>query len=287
MDWIGRMNEVTQYVEENLENSITADTAARLAGCSEDQFLMVFSYLAEQSFRDYVRNRRLTQAAFDLLKGEGRILDLALKYGYESQDAFSRAFRTYHGILPSKVRKGGAFLQSCPRLTFTLQMEGGKNMNYQVEERPAFTVLGSVHPIKTEEAFMKVPDIWACAWKDGTMGKLNEWYSGLKPEGYLGIAVGGKWGESDSMDYILGVTVDEENMKSRSEAPEGLEKRFYPSSTWVILKADGELPQAIQEKYREFYREWLPQSGFRLADLPVIECYLAEKKQEIWIAVEK
>ncbi len=79
MDWIGRMNEVTQYVEENLENSITADTAARLAGCSEDQFLRVFSYLAEQSFRDYVRNRRLTQAAFDLLKGEGRILDLALK----------------------------------------------------------------------------------------------------------------------------------------------------------------------------------------------------------------
>lgn len=163
-------------------------------------------------------------------------------------------------------------------------------MNYQIEEWPAFKVSGIRNRINTSKAFEIVPQIWDKAWKDGTMNSFFELFqkTDFRPAGFLGISAGGQWGNSEEMDYILAVTnfVD---APSCNYVPslEGMEEFSYPAATWAIFEANGEPPDAVQKVYKQFYTEWLPSSGYKLADLPVIECYMQDNHQEVWIAVEK
>lgn len=287
MDWIGRLNSAMDYIDENLQGEISYEALARLACCSAYNFQRMFSYIAGMPLAEYIRSRRLTLAAFDLLRADERILDIALKYGYESQDAFSRAFRNFHGALPSAVKSGPASLKSCPKLSFRIQIEGAESMKYQLEQWPAFTVAGIAHPMKTDEAFSLVPGIWERAWQDGTIETFMSFFPDYRPAGFLGLAAGGQWGGAEQMNYILGVTNFVEGAGvSRVPPPEGFTEFSYPAATWVVINADGPLPQAVQEVYHKFYSQWLPSSGFKLADLPVIECYLQEEHQEVWVAVE-
>lgn len=288
LDWIDRLNEVIEYIEENLNNEISYQIISKIAGCSVYNFQRMFSYIADKPLSEYIRNRRLTLAAFDLLNSGEKIIDISLKYGYESQDSFTRAFRKFHGVLPSSVRNKTVQLKSCPKLSFQIKIKGENHMNYKIAKRPEFTVMGVSHKIKTSEAFEKIPKIWGESWENGTMKMFFENFHGYRPEGVLGIAQGGKWGESDEMDYIIAVTnhVDEQENKHFS-AIEGMKEFSYPAATWAIFEANGELPEAIQKIYKQFYSEWLPSSGYDLADLPIIECYLQENKQEIWIAIIK
>ena len=211
-----------------------------------------------------------------------------MKYGYDSQDAFSRAFRNFHGVLPSTVRNEPVMLKSCPKLSFQITMKGAEKMKYQIEQWPAFQVAGISHRIKTNRAFELVPQIWEKAWKKGTMKKFMQFFPDYRPSGFLGIATGGGWGSTDEMDYILAVTnhVDIPDCY-HAPVPEGMTVFSYPAATWVIINADGEIPKAVQDVYQKFYSEWLPRSGYKLSDLPVFECYLQEDHQEVWIAVEE
>lgn len=288
MDWIKQLNSVMDYIDENLQGEISYDTIAEIACCSSYNFQRMFSYIAQTSLSDYIRSRKLTLAALDLIKGNERIMDIALKYGYDSQDAFSRAFRSFHGVLPSAMKKESVMIKSSPKLSFQITVKGSAQMNYQIEHWPAFQVAGIAHRIKTDKAFELVPPIWDEAWKNGTMQKFIQFFPDYRPAGFLGIAAGGEWGNSGEMDYILGVTnyVDVPDC-AHVHAPDGMKEFSYPAATWVIINADGELPSAVQDVYDMFYSEWLPGSGYRLADLPVIECYLQENHQEVWVAIEQ
>ena len=288
MDWVKQLNKVMDYIDVNLQSEISYDRISEIACCSIYNFQRMFSYMAQTSLSEYIRNRRLTLAAFDVIKGDERIIDIALKYGYDSQDAFSRAFRNFHGVLPSTVRNEPVTLKSCPKLSFQITIKGAEKMKYQIEKWPAFKVAGISSRIKTDRAFDLAPQIWDRAWKDGTMQKFIQFFPDYRPAGFLGIAAGGGWGSSDEMDYILAVTnyVDVSGC-SHVPAPEGMEEFSYPSATWVIINADGEIPKAVQEVYQNFYSEWLPSSGYKLSDLPVFECYMQENRQEVWIAVEE
>lgn len=159
-------------------------------------------------------------------------------------------------------------------------------MNYKIEEFPAFKVMGVSQKIKTSEAFNTIPSIWDKAWKNGTMEKFLNNFPNFRPSGFLGIAQGGQWGESEVMEYIIGVTNYIDSLEYK-EFPliEGMEEFCYPSAKWVIINANGELPEAIQKVYKEFYSEWLPNSKYKLANLPVIECCMDNKEQEVWIAI--
>lgn len=287
MDWIKQLNKVMDYIDDNLQGEISYDKIAEIACCSIYNFQRMFSYIAQTPLSEYIRNRRLTLAAFDIIRGDERILDIALKYGYDSQDSFSRAFRNFHGVLPSTVRKEPVMLKSCPKLTFQITIKGDEKMKYQIEHWPAFKVAGIANRIKTDRAFELVPQIWDTAWKDGTMQKFIEFFPDYRPAGFLGIAAGGQWGASDEMDYILAVTnhVDSQDC-THVPAPAGMEGFSYPAATWVVINADGELPKSVQEVYQKFYSEWLPNSGFKLSNLPVIECYMQENRQEVWIGIE-
>ncbi|WP_066893562.1 GyrI-like domain-containing protein [Clostridium nigeriense] len=159
-------------------------------------------------------------------------------------------------------------------------------MNYKIEEFPAFKVMGVSQKIKTSDAFNTIPSIWDKAWKNGTMEKFLNNFPNYRPSGFLGIAQGGQWGESEFMEYIIGVTNYIDSLEYK-EFPliDGMEEFSYPSAKWVIINANGELPEAIQKVYKEFYSEWLPNSKYKLANLPVIECYMENKEQEVWIAI--
>ena len=257
MDWVDKLNESINYIEENLTGDISYEAISKIAGCSVYNFQRMFSYIADKPLSEYIRNRRLTMAEFDLLNNSDRIIDISLKYGYESQDAFTRAFKNFHGILPSKVRSETVQLKSCPKLSFQIKIKGED-------------------------------DIWGNAWKDGIMKRFLDNFPGYRPSGFLGIAQGGGWGESEYMEYIIAVT-NHVDTSSCEYVPvlEGMKEFSYPAGTWVIFEANGELSNAIQEVYKQFYTEWLPSSGYELANLPVIECYMQENQQEVWISIVK
>ncbi|WP_406243898.1 GyrI-like domain-containing protein [Tissierella carlieri] len=289
MEWIKRVNNVVDYIEENLDKEISYDKIAEIAVCSVYNFQRMFSYIADQSLSEYIRNRRLTLAAFHILNSKENIIDIAMKYGYTSQDAFTRAFRKFHGVLPSKVRTEVVSLKTCPKISFQITIKGGNHMNYQIEQWPAFTISGIRKRIETEKAFQIVPQIWETASRDGTMKRLFELWSqaDMRPVGLLGVSAGGQWGDSEEMDYYLGVTTNVDVAEcTKVITPGDMVELRLPKATWVIIEANGALPDSIQNTYKSFYTEWLPNSGYDLDDLPVIESYLQDNRQEVWIAIK-
>ncbi|NLK95156.1 MAG: AraC family transcriptional regulator [Clostridiales bacterium] len=290
MNWIKQLNEAIEYIDNNLDKEISYDTISKIAGCSIYNFQRMFSYIAGKPLSEYIRCRKLTLAAFDIINGRGRIIDIALKYGYESQDSFARAFRTFHGVLPSAIKKEVVNLKSCPKLSFQITIRGAETMDYKIEKIPSFSVIGVSNKMLTEESFKLVPQIWEKAWKDGIMDTFCKVYPeyNYRPSGFLGIADCGDYGKAKEMNYILGITNYVYGLgNEKGVVPEGMQEFTYQEATWVIINADGKLPEAVQNVYKKFYSEWLPSSGYNLEDLPVIECYPDENHQEVWIAVKK
>lgn len=288
MDWVKQVNEAIDYIESHLREEISYEKLGRIAGCSSYNFQRTFSYIFDMSLSEYIRKRRLTAAAFDLLNSEERILDIAMKYGYSSQDSFTRAFKAFHKTLPSTARNEIVQLNSCPKLSFQVNIEGEYKMKYKVEDFPAFKVAGKVTRIETGKAFEIVPKLWDKAWQDGTMNQLFELHqkTDYRPEGLLGIVSGDEAGDSEEMDYIIGVANYVDDVRCTYVAPpEGMEELAYPASKWVVFEANGKLPESIQQVYKRFHKEWLPKSGYRLANLPVIECYKQNDQQDIWFPI--
>ncbi len=290
MNWVERINETINYIEDNLDKDISYDTIEKITLCSIYNFQRMFSYIANKSLSEYIRSRKLTLAAFDILNSKDHILDIALKYGYTSHDAFTRAFHKFHGVLPSKVRTGTVMLKTCPKISFQITIKGESDMNYMIEHWPAFTISGFKKRVKTDEAFHVIPQIWDTSGKDGTMERLFELImkADMRPSGLLGVSVGGEWGEKEEMNYYLGLTthVDVDNCE-KVMTPNEMNELQLPKATWAIFEANGPLPESVQKVYKQFYTEWLPSSGYELDNLPVIECYLQDQKQEVWIAVKK
>jgi len=134
MEWLDKFNAVINYIEENLDAEIKYKTLAKLACCSEFHFSRMFSSLIGISLSEYIRRRRLTKAAFEIQTGNEKIIDIALKYGYESPDAFTRAFRLLHGISPIAAKEKGKKLKAYPRLSFQITIRGDVEMEYRIEK---------------------------------------------------------------------------------------------------------------------------------------------------------
>ena len=162
MDWLDHMNAAMDYIEAHLADEISYDQAARLACCSTYHFQRMFSYLTGVPLAEYIRRRRLTLAAFELRGGKCKVIDVALKYGYESPEAFSRAFKKLHGAMPLAAREAGVPLKAYPRMRFHITIQGDKEMNYRILQREAFRVFGLATTISAnqEEAFVQVPEFF-------------------------------------------------------------------------------------------------------------------------------
>ena len=142
MDWIIGMQKAIDYIEDNLTESIDYEKIAAQSFSSSYHFQRVFSILCGFTLGEYIRNRRLSLAGTELAASDAKIMDIALKYGYESPDSFAKAFQKFHGVLPSQARSNGGTLRSFSRLVLKLSLEGGSTMNYRIEETPGMILTG-------------------------------------------------------------------------------------------------------------------------------------------------
>lgn len=284
MDWIERMTNAINYMEENLEDDIDYTEVAKIACCSVHHFQRMFSYITGVPLSEYIRRRRLTLAAFDLQTTDVRVLDVSLKYGYDSPEAFTRAFQALHGVSPTAARRTGVRLKAFPRMTFSFSMKGDVGMHYRIEHLEAFSTIGFKERVSTSEAFKVIPGLWEKAKQKGQIDKLIEilWASpAKKPRGILGICSNGDFGNNEEFDYYLAALSDD-------QLPEGMERLNFSASTWAVFEVSHEVD--VQGIWKRLYTEWLPTSGYELANLPGIECYYPpghHPAAEVWIAIKK
>ncbi|PAD81050.1 AraC family transcriptional regulator, partial [Niallia circulans] len=228
MDLLKNMNDAMGYIEENLTNEIDFKIVARIAHCSEYHFKRMFSFLAGITLSEYIRRRRLSLAAFELTNSILKIIDIAVKYGYNSPDSFTRAFQNFHGVTPSEARNNGQQLKAFPPMTFQLSIRGGNEMNYRIEQKKAFNIVGMMKrvPIIFEG---ENPEITAM-WKSLTMEKIDQLkkLSNAEPKGMIQASTNfsdGRMEEKGELDQYIGVTTTE-------ECPENFSKLEVPALTW-------------------------------------------------------
>ena len=135
MEWIERLNNAVTYIEDNIKGDIDIDEASKIACCSTYHFQRMFAYIADVPLSEYVRRRRMSLAAVDLQNGDEKVIDVALKYGYDSPTAFTRAFKNVHGISPSQAKNEGSVLKAFPPISFKITIKGASEMNYRIEKK--------------------------------------------------------------------------------------------------------------------------------------------------------
>ncbi len=282
MDWLDRMNQAIGYIEENIAGEISYGQAARIACCSTFHFQRMFAYIAGMSLSEYIRRRRMTAAAFELQTTDAKVIDLALKYGYDSPTAFNRAFRSVHGVAPSGARREGASLAAFPRISFTISIKGDAQMNYKIVTKDAFRIVGvKVHLyMKTEECFEKVPLFWQETVQSGIVPGICSLMD-QPPYGLLGVST---CMDGEEMDYYIAVS-------TQKEAPAGMEEYWVPAGTWAVFECIGAMPEAIQSIQKRIITEWLPTSGYEYSNGPDIEVYFegnqqaADYRSEVWLPI--
>lgn len=289
MDLLKNMNEALQYIEENLAHDIDFNKVARLALCSEYHFKRMFSFLAGITISEYIRRRRLTLAAFELNNTHLRIIDVAIKYGYSSPDSFTRAFQSFHGVTPSEAKIHGQMLKAFPRMTFQLTIKGGNEMNYRIEEKEPFQIVGIMKrvPIVFHGENPEINAMWKTL-NEEKINKLKE-LSNVEPKGIIQASTNfseDRMEEKGGLDHYIGVA-------TTNECPENFSKLKVPASTWAVFESVGPFPNTLQETWGRIYAEWFPSSGYQQTEGPEILSIQSKDltspavKSEIWIPVLK
>jgi len=296
MDWLIRMNSALDYVEKNLSREIDHEELAQITCCSSYNFFRVFSFMANMSLSEYIRRRRLTLAALELQNSSTRVLDIALKYGYDSPVSFARAFQALHGITPTEARVDGATLKAYPRISFQLSVKGDKEMDYRIETKEAFQVFGFEGVFNTDEsgAEPKTPaDLWARCHSEGSVERLAEDAGDLpafikqdldKVHGICGYKDTGV----DSFPYMVGA------FRSRSSNTHGYDVADIPAQTWAIFPSEkfkwDDFDEIIESLYKRVFTEWLPTSEYEQVNSLDMELYGGDGELgyfELWFAVKK
>ncbi|MGC7871065.1 AraC family transcriptional regulator [Desulfosporosinus sp. SYSU MS00001] len=290
MDSLKKMNDALNYIEENLINEIDFNEVSRIAFCSAYHFQRMFSFLAGITLTEYIRRRRLTLAAFELNNSNIKVIDVAVKYGYNSADSFTRAFQNLHGITPSEARSNGQLLKAYPRMTFQLAIKGGNELNYRIVEKEAFRIIGIKKrvPIIFNGVNPEIASMWKSLNKE-MIFKLNE-LSNEEPLGIINASVNfsdERMEEKGELDHYIGVA-------TTRECPDNLTKLDVSASTWAVFLSEGPFPDTLQNVWGRIYAEWFPSSNYERAEGPSIlwteqkrDMTSSAFKSEIWIPIRK
>ncbi|QKS73044.1 AraC family transcriptional regulator [Paenalkalicoccus suaedae] len=280
MDMLKGMNDALAYIEQNLSNHIELKEVAKIGMFSEYHFTRMFSLLSGITISEYIRRRRLTVAALELKNPHVKVIDVAVKYGYQSPDAFSRAFQSYHGVTPTVARETEQSLKAYPRMSFQLSIEGGIEMNYRIVEKEAFQVIGVNYEVKmngdelTPSYEKMLTDI-----SEETMNELAS-LSTQAPHGVVHATANyqeGADGQATFDQYIGAATkVGDVSSYATLEVPKHL---------WVVFEVEGEWA-AVEEQWQRIYTEWLPSSSYELAEGPEI-LSSQDNKSEIWVSIKE
>lgn len=284
MEWMKIIGASIQYIEAHLTEELTVDEIAQAVHVSPFYFQKGFAMLCGFSVAEYIRNRRLALAGCDLATTEEKVIDIALKYGYESPDSFAKAFTRFHGITPMAARKSGSVLRSFAPLKINFSLEGGYLMDYKILHKDAFTVLANARTFPYEGAKTTIPQFWQEHYASG---------KGKNVMGTYGINIE-PTKEHDKFEYLIA-----DLCQPGQAAPEGLTIRTIPVFTWAVFPCVGAMPNALQDVNTRIFTEWLPGiQDYEFAAGYCVEYYDDPTKYpkgtqdesyycEIWIPVKK
>ena len=230
MEWVERLNQSMNYIEEHLTDEIDYEQLGRIACCSTYHYQRMFTYMAGITLAEYIRRRKMSLAAVDLQGGNAKIIDIAEKYGYRSPTAFNRAFQSFHGIAPSSVKDEGVSVKSFSPIVFRIAVKGATEMNYRIETKESFRIIGISAPLdkEIENNFMVVPKMWQDAAENGTIQKLAGMIN-TPPMGLLGVSA---CNDEEQWKYFIAV--------SSTKANDEFEEYTVPASTWAIFSRSEE-----------------------------------------------
>jgi len=274
VDWQTRMERALDYLEDHLRDEIDMRSVAARANCSTFHFMRMFEVVTGLGSAEYLRRRRLSMAALELAsgseaRGSDRIIDIAMEFGYDSPDAFARAFKREFGCLPSEARMPGTRLHTFSRISFTVALKGDKAMEFRIEKGPEYRLSGlSIRANGGDgTSFKAIPAFWTETMKDGRFGKLCK--SAAKSRvGVCGVCHSC---DDSSGDFTYSIAV--ETPADPSGLPAGCEEIVVPASTWAKFTSRGPLSKNFQDLIKRIYTEWFPSSGREHAGTPEIEFY--------------
>lgn len=278
MDWIEKMNMAISYIEEHITEKLNTEEIAKIADCSIYHFQRIFACMTGIPLSEYIRRRRMSLAVADLKNKDAKIIDVALKYGYSSPTAFNRAFQSVHGIAPSLVKHDGVALKSYSPLTFQMIVKGVESLQFKIEKKEAFRVVGTSIIMDGDMEHMTEPmnQFWEVIEKNGMLDEIKN----LSNAEEL-LEVMAPDGNTEEWKYMLAVPTD-------ALIDSKLEEYIIGAYTWAIFTDDG-LSTEEGLGYRVI-KEWLPTSGYEYDDGPdinVIPNNSDSTKSEFWIPVRK
>jgi AraC family transcriptional regulator len=284
VEWMAIIGNSIQYIEGHIAEELTIDKIAKSVNVSPFYFQKGFAMLCGFTVSEYIRNRRLALAGNDLLATDENVIDIAMKYGYDSPDSFTKAFTRFHGVTPLSVRKDRVMLKSFAPLKIKFTLEGGYLMDYRIMRKEAFTVLANAKEFRYEGAEKIVPQFWQEHFKSG---------KGAYVKGTYGINIDEEMGQ-EKFEYLIADPYDEQK-----DIPEGFVTREIPAFNWAVFPCRGAMPNALQDVESKIFTEWLPaMKDYEFAAGYCVEYYEDPSKyekgtqdenyySEIWIPVKK
>lgn len=283
MDWIKNLNRALEHVENNILEDINHEEVANEAFSSKFHFLRVFSILTGKTLGEYIRERRLTLAAKEIIHGDKKVIDIAIKYGYDDPGAFTKAFKRFHGVTPTAATKSNNNLKATPPLKFIITVKGEEQMDYRIEKKEAFNVIGSSIDTTSRngENYKAIPEFWQ---ESGKNGLIKEVIPKIGSLGLLGICYNFNM-DTEVFKYMIAVEGDRTSGKLE-------DKLTIPKHTWAIFPGKGKMPDSIQVLWKKIFNEWFPATNYEHATGPELEIYKSdadengEEEFEIWVPVE-
>lgn len=290
MEWLDRMRSALDYIELNLTDDIDLAITAQMACCSSYHFQRMFSFITGIPLSEYVRRRRMTLAAFELQNTDIKIIDLAYRLGYESPEAFSRAFVKMHGISPSAAHSKGVTLKAYPRISFQISIKGDVEMNYRIEEKAEFEIFGM--ELETNvvdgQCYKEIPAFWGECEASGECVRLAK-AAGKTPDELLDVGATYNHIPDGTMNYMIAC------IKKPNTNTDWFKVLTIPAQTWAVFSVDwaGDGDDSdLNETWGRIYSEWFPTAGYEHADCDFdLEMYFGSRATkcgvEIWIPVVK
>jgi AraC family transcriptional regulator len=283
---IEALNRSLEHLEGQLTGEVDVDELARIALTSTYHFRRMFSSLAGMPLSTYVRRRRMTLAAAEVLAGERGLLEIAIRFGYSSSEAFGRAFLDVHGVTPGAARASAVQLTTQPKLTFRLTVQGDTNMHHRIVEKEAFTVVGK-HvrvPLQYEGVNPHIA-AFVAALPDDVHERIAA-LSDQDPAGILAVThvLDPAREEGTDVDYYHAA------ITSR-QVPDDLDVLAVPALAWAVFEVSGPFPEALQQLWADTAAVWFPSNPYRMVHGPeLLRLELADDEAtaeaELWIPVE-
>ena len=259
-DWIEGFQASIDYIEQNLTKELDIGKIAKKASLSSFYYQRIFGAMCGMTVGEYIRERRMTLAAQELAGSDCKVIDIALKYGYDSPDSFAKAFQRFHGITPTQAREKGANLRSLAPLHIKITLEGGTMLDYKIVEKAAFTVVGVKKSFNSETSYTEIPKFW------------DEWASDMKGlKGMFGVC-----SDMDGTNFDYWIA---DLYMPWEEYAEGCSTYQIPGGLWALFKCVGPLPGSMQSVNTKIWSEWLPSlKEYELAGNYSLEFYLPPAK---------